>query len=64
MLMAKLVYNNAENISMGYTSFKFNYGFYFRLFSKKDINSHLESKAINKLANELRDLMFICKKNF
>ena len=36
--MAKFVYNNAKNAGISYTSFKLNYGYYYCVFFKKDIN--------------------------
>ncbi len=47
--IAEFFYNNAKNISTGYTLFKLNCKFYPRVSFKKDINSQLRSRSANKL---------------
>ena len=61
--MTELTYNNAKNVSIGYTSFKLNYGYHLRLLYKEEVNSHSKSKSIDELSAELRELMIICQKN-
>ena len=62
--MGKFAYNNAKNTSTSYTSFELNCGFYFQASYKEDVNPRSQLKSVNKLANELKELMAICKENF
>ena len=55
--MAEFAYNNAKNASTSRTVFKFNYGYYFRVCFKDDVDSCSKSCFTNKLAKELRELM-------
>ena len=61
--MAKFAYNNIKNSSTGHTFFKLNYGYYFYISYKKNINFHSKSKSVNKLLIKLQELMIIYKKN-
>ena len=61
--MAEFTYNNAKNVSFGYTPFKFNCKYYPQMFYKKDIDPHFKFKSIDKLSTELRKLMIVCRKN-
>ena len=61
--MAEFAYNNVKNTSMGYTPFELNCGFYPPASYHKDVNLCSRSKSVNKLANELRKLMTVYKKN-
>ena len=61
--MAKFAYNNSKNASTGYTIFKLNSGYHPRMLYKEDVNPHSQSKSINKLSAELRELMIVCQKN-
>ena len=61
--MAKFAYNNVNNASTGYIPFKFNYGYYLRILFKKNINPHLKSYSIDKLAEKLSKLIEICCQN-
>ena len=61
--MAEFAYNNVKHASMGYTSFKLNYGYYLRVSCEEDVNPCCKSKAADELTEELRNLMAACKKN-
>lgn len=61
--MAKFVYNNARNASIGHTSFKLNCYYHFCISYKKDVNLHFKSKSTDKLASELQKLMMVYNKN-
>ena len=61
--MVEFAYNNTKNINTGYTLFELNFGFYLRVFSKKDVNLHSRSKSADQLAIELQTLMSMYKKN-
>lgn len=63
LLMAKFAYNNIKNANTGYTFFKLNCGYHPGVFDKDIINSHLKSKAVDKLVAKLKTLMSMCKKN-
>ncbi len=59
--MAEFAYNNAKNASTGHTLFELNCGFHPRALYEKDVDPRSQSKATNKLATELRNLMTVCK---
>ena len=61
--MAEFAYNNAQNASTSHTSFELNFGYYFRVSFKKEINLHLRSCSIDKLAKKLRELIEVCCQN-
>lgn len=56
LLMSKLVYNKAINGSTNHTTFKLNYGFYFLVFYKKDVDYCSKSKVVNKPVAKLKEL--------
>ena len=58
--IAKFVYNNTKNASIGHIPFELNCGYYLRMLYKDDLNSRSKSKSINKLSVELKELMIIC----
>lgn len=51
--MRKIMYKNANNISIDNTYFKLNRSYYLYVFFKKDINSYFRLKIADKLAVEL-----------
>ena len=53
--MAEFAYNNAKNTSTGYSPFKLNCDYYFKISFKKDVNPRLKSRFTDKLAEELRE---------
>ena len=61
--MAEFAYNNAKHASMGYTSFKLNWGYHPRISYKENINLCSRSKAADELTKELRNLMAAYRKN-
>ena len=63
LFMAEFAYNNAKNASMGHTSFKLNCGFFPQISNKEDINPRFQSKSANKLVNQLKELIIVCRKS-
>lgn len=63
MLIAKFAYNNIKNISTSYTLFKLNFGIYFWVSYKKNINPQFKFKVVDKLATELKKLSAVYRKN-
>ncbi len=63
LLMAKFAYNNIKNTSISHTFFKFNCDFHPQISYKKDVDPHSWSKSVDKLANEPKKLITICRKN-
>ena len=61
--MAEFAYNNAKNISTGYTSFELNCGFHPRVSYKEDVDPRSRSKTADQLATELQTLMSVCREN-
>ena len=59
--MAEFAYNNAKNASTGYTPFELNCGYHPRVFYKENIDSRSKSKSADDLANDLRELMAVCR---
>ncbi len=61
--MTEFAYNNAKNTNTGHTFFELNCDFYLWTSYKKDIDPCFQSKSVNKLANEFKELITICRKN-
>ena len=61
--MAEFAYNNAKNASFGQTSFELNYGYYFQMLYKHDIDPRSKSKSVDNLLAELRKLIIVYQKN-
>ncbi len=61
--MAEFAYNNVKNASTGHTSFELNYGYHSRASYKEDVDPRSQSKSIDKLATELRELMIVYREN-
>ena len=61
--MAEFAYNNAKNASTGYTPFELNCGYLPRVSYEEDIDPCSKSKSADDLANELRELMAVCRDN-
>ena len=61
--MAEFTYNNAKNASTNYMPFEFNYGYHPQISYEEDVNPYSQSKLAEELANKLRKLMSIYKKN-
>ena len=62
--MVEFVYNNAKNASTGHTPFKLNYGYYFWVFYKKNIDPRSKFKSADELLPKLQGLIIVCCKNF
>ena len=61
--MAEFAYNNAKNVSISYTPFELNYGYYPRILYEEEVDSRSKSKSANKLLAKLRELMIVCREN-
>ncbi len=61
--MAKFAYNNVKNANTSYLSFELNCSFYSQAFYEEDVDSYSQLKSVDKLANELRELMVVYKEN-
>ena len=61
--IAEFAYNNAKNASTGYTSFELNCGYHPRVSYKKNVDPRSKSKSADDLANDLRELMAVCREN-
>ncbi len=61
--MAEFAYNKAKNASTGHTPFELNCGYHLRASYKENVDLHSQSKLVDELANELRELMVVCRKN-
>lgn len=60
--IAQFAYNNAKNVSTNHTPFELNYGYHPRVSYKKDFDFCSKSKAVDKLAGKLKNLMILCWK--
>ena len=56
-------YNNAMNASTGFTLFELNCRYYPRVFYKEDLDPRSQSKTVEELSSELRNLMATCQQN-
>lgn len=63
LLMSEFGYNNIKNTNIGHISFELNRDYYLQASYKKDINFCFQLKSANKLANKVKKLMVIYKKN-
>ncbi len=61
--MAKFAYNNAKNASTSHTPFELNCGFYPRASYKENVDPRSQSKSVDELATERRELMAVCREN-
>ena len=55
--IAEIAYNNVKNASTNHIPFELNCGYHPKVFFKKDVDPHLKSRSINKLAEKLKKLM-------
>ena len=62
--MAEFAYNNAKNASTGHMPFELNYGYYPRISYEENVDPRCQSKLVDELSAELRELMIVCQKNF
>ena len=61
--MAKFAYNNAKNASINHTPFELNCGYHLHVSYEQDIDLRSKSNLADNLANNLRELMTMCRKN-
>ena len=61
--MAEFAYNNTKNSSTGHTSFELNYTYHPRMLYKEDVDPRSQSKSVDELSAELKELMIVCQKN-
>ena len=61
--MAEFAYNNAKNASTGYTPSELNCGYHPRVSYEEDVDPRSKSKSADDLANDLRELMTVCREN-
>lgn len=59
LLIAEFVYNNAKNANTSHTLFGFNYGYYFCIFYKKNLDLYSKLKIAKKQFFKLQKLMTI-----
>lgn len=58
--MIKFGYNNTKNTSTSHTFFQFNYGYYFCISYKKNLDFYTKLKIMKKLSFKLQNLIAIC----
>ena len=61
--MAKFAYNNAKNASTGDKPFELNCGYHSHVSYEEDVDLYSKSNLVNDLANNLRELMAMCREN-
>ena len=61
--MAEFAYNNSKNASTGYMPFELNCGYHLCMLYKEEIDPRSQSKSANKLAEELKKLIIVCREN-
>ena len=60
--MTEFAYNNSKNTSTGYTPFELNCGYHPWMLYKEEVDPRSQSKLVDKLLEELRELMIVyCK---
>lgn len=61
--MTKFAYDNMKNASTSYMPFKLNCSYHSCISYEKNVNPLLKSKSGEELANKLRNLMTVYRKN-
>ena len=61
--MAEFTYNNAKNVSTGFTPFELNCGYHPWVSYKKDLDLHSKLRIAKELSSKLRELMIVCQQN-
>ena len=61
--MTKFVYNNAKNVSTNHTLFELNCGYHLCISFEDNTNFYSRTHSAKKLANKLKNLIFICQQN-
>ena len=62
-LMAKFAYNNSKNASIGHMFFKLNCSYQPRILYKEEVDYRSQSKSLDELAEELKELIIVCCEN-
>ena len=63
LLMAEFADKNAKNASTGHTLFKLNCNYHSKVLLKENVNPHSKFCFVNKLSEELKELIEICYQN-
>ena len=58
--MAKFIYNNVKNASIGHILFELNCGYYPKVSFKKDVNPYLRFCFANKQTKKPKELIKVC----
>ena len=61
--MVEFAYNNAKNASTGHMPFELNCGYHSQMSYEKNVDLCSQSKSVDKLLVELRELMIVCQAN-
>ena len=61
--MAEFVYINSKNASIGHMLFKLNCDYHPQMSYKEKVDSRSQSKSMDELTKELRELMIVCCEN-
>ena len=61
--MVEFAYNNAMNASTGYKPFELNCDYHPCVSYEENIDPRFKSKSADDLANDLRELMIVCREN-
>ena len=61
--MAEFAYNNAKNASTGFTPFELNCKYHPRVLYEEDLNPRSQSRTVEELSSELRELMTVYQQN-
>ena len=61
--IAEFAYSNAKNTSIGHMPFELNYDYHLWILYKEPVNSYSQSKSVDKLLAELRELMIVYQEN-
>ena len=61
--MAEFAYNNSKNASTGHTPFELNCSYHPQMSYKEEVNPRSQFKSVDKLSEELRELMVVCCEN-
>ena len=62
--MTEFAYNNTKDTSNNHTSFKLKCGYYLQISHEEKVNPYSQSKLVDKLLAELKELMIVCRENF
>ena len=61
--MAEFVYNNSKNASTGHTPFELNCDYHPYILYKEEVDSRSQSNFADELAEDLKELMIVCREN-